>query len=185
MVSVGYLSGWSIASMRVSRFKNVDVQMMRALHKVAVQDGNEVAFPAALHPTQRLRHDGEGVGNAVLAHIAVSEFWPRNSAKPARRGYRGRASGWHPATAGSPALWPSGVVPVFFCHNHVAGDGQRGQSMDGVTVQRMLFHSSENLLRLYTARSSTRSSSLPYLGKSPTVSKVHRHAVLIAGSVLP
>ncbi len=51
--------------------QNVDVQMMRALHKVAVQDGNEVVFPLRFILTQRLRHDGEGVGNAVLAHIAV------------------------------------------------------------------------------------------------------------------
>ena len=78
--------------------------------------------------------------------------------------------GLAPGAKGTPALRPSGVNGLVAVHD-VGGNGENrggGTELRYVSFMRMY---SMNWCATSWARTSTRSSSLPYLGKSPSISK--------------
>ena len=127
-----------MASIRVSRFNNIDVEVVCSLAEVAVQDGDQMFFSLGLILAQGVGDDGEGVGDPVLAHIPIGNLGHGVEAGqgtvdiPAVHGIGTGGQGLSQLAA---VRCGTGLFAV----HDVRGDSEGREGMDGIAVERVLF----------------------------------------------
>ena len=115
----------------------IDVEMVRSLAEIAVQNGHQMRLPLGFVLAQSVGNDGEGIGDSILAHIPVRNF--------------GHGVETGQSTVDIPAVHGVGAggqrfaqlaavrrgAGLFAVHN-VGGNGQGGERMNGIAVEGML-----------------------------------------------
>ena len=116
--------------------ENIDIQMVRTLCKVTIENIGQVLNPLFQSVTQRIGHNRERIADTILAHIAVRDLRYRIQ--------RSQCTGFIAAMHGVgtrcqrlAALAPVGRGPSLLAIHDVTGDGQSRQRVNRTTVQRM------------------------------------------------
>ena len=112
--------------------EDVHVEVVCSLGEVAVNHGDEVLHAFFVGGSEALRHDAEGVGDAVLG-VAVAEFCHRGE----RSDCTALVSSVHRVCAGSEgnaAFASVGCCAGFLSIHHVGSDGQQRESRTCVLI---------------------------------------------------
>ena len=118
--------------------ENVDIQMVRALCKISIQNGDQVIFAFGFGLAKSVRDNREGVGDTILADIAVRNL--RNRVEGCKctvfipSVHRVGTGCERFADFASVRSW-AGLLAV----HDVGSDGQCRQGMFCIAVERMLF----------------------------------------------
>ena len=158
---------------------HVHIQMMCTLDEIAVQNLHQIAAAFFGGFAQCVGHNGEGVGNTVLAHGPVGDLGYRVQA--------GQRAAFIPAVHGVGAGGEGfarlaavrGGAGLFAVH-HVAGDGQGGQRVNGAPVQRVLFQLGREVGNDLHGDIVHPVIVIAVLGEVTLGDEIHRNAVFIA-----
>ena len=117
---------------------DIYVKMMCTLNKITVKNGYQISITLFLSLSKGIWHDGECVGNAILTYSTIWNLC--NGVKGCKRTVDIPSMHW----ICSRSKWLTGFTsirssPCFLAVHNVACNGQSGQSVNTVAVQRVFF----------------------------------------------